>query len=148
MPSSSELVPTRAGSRPAFRSASICSLAWRDMEPWWARMGVTVAPAALKPRCWATPSRVIIALHPSSARPEASAASCSFSRSAVRSARRRLLQKISVVRCCLIKSSMGGMIKGQMEPPCRSRKSSTTVTTLRSRGFSYPASTMVTRRGR
>jgi hypothetical protein len=37
MPSSSELVATTAGSRPALRSSSISTRCSRLTEPWWAR---------------------------------------------------------------------------------------------------------------
>ena len=53
MPSSSELVATRAGSRPAFSSSSIASRCSRATLPWWAR---TRSSPAASLRRWASRS--------------------------------------------------------------------------------------------
>ncbi len=96
-----------------------------------------------------------------------SSSASSFSRRARRSARRRLLTKISVERCAFTSSSSSGYIAGQIErvraspstssatsgssggaPVPSSRMSSTGTITRRSSSLAAPASTIVTGRGR
>ena len=80
IPSSSELVATRHGSRPAFSSSSTFVRSSRASEPWWAR--------AISWR--ASPVAVLAVLR---------RAASSFRRSATRSAERRLLTKMIVELC-------------------------------------------------
>ena len=87
MPSSSDEVATRQGSSPAFRSSSIVVRSSRASEPWWAR---AISNGAASPG-WRLPS-----------------AASSLSRSASRSAARRLLTKTIVERCVRTSSSSSG----------------------------------------
>ncbi len=142
MPSSSDEVPTSAGRLPSFSARSNCSRASRLMLPWWARNGPVTAPVPWMPRPLTAPPSIIASAP--SALPERRLTYRSFSRSAARSAWRRLLAKISVVRWASIRSITRGMMAGQMLPPGRSLKSSTAVITFRSIALTMPASTMVT----
>ena len=136
MPSSRLLVATTAGSRPAFRSSSIrarCSLL---TEPWCARAigGGSGWPAA-------------------TARSRAISLTCAV----MRSARRRLLAKTRVVRCCSMRStscsSMCGQIDVRATEPAAlpeisvvapsSAMSSTGTRICRSHCFSLGGATMV-----
>ena len=81
IPSSSELVATRHGRSPDFSRSSTTSRSSRASEPWWARAidaGLSSSPAS------------------------------SFSRTASRSAARRLFTKMIVVRCACTSSSSSG----------------------------------------
>src|SRR5919201_1730999 len=91
MPSSSELVATRPRSVPALRASSTFKRCSREIEPWWARTsggasGSPIFSAASSLRRWAS-----------------------------RSARRRLLTKISVERWLSTSSSKRGYIDGHTE---------------------------------
>ena len=97
IPSSSDDVATRQGSSPAFSSSSIVVRSSRDSDPWWAR-----AIGSLGGRGGSS-------ARPGRASPTALAASLSsLSRSASRSAARRLLTKTIVDRCSRTSPSSSG----------------------------------------
>ncbi len=143
IPSSREAVATRAGRRPALRAPSISRRETLLMLPWWARMGSSPAasstlrstPVANIPVSAPTPSPFRRAARGTAPSPTFSSKRRSLRRSAVRSARRRLLQKTSVVRWESISCDTSGITAGQMELPGRWRKSSVTETTPTSRAF-------------
>ena len=108
IPSSSELVATRHGSSPAFSSSSTFVRSSRASEPWWAR-AISTARRRAVPR----PA-------PSSLR-----AASSFSRSATRSAERRLLTNTIVELCARTSSQQLGVDRRPDRPRAWTRRPAT-----------------------
>jgi len=144
MPSSSELVAISAGRRPDLSACSSPSRISRETLPWCARKGPPTRPVPIHPCPLGTPSTSSPSTDPGAISSSDSRAYCSLSRSARRSAARRLLVKTSVVSWRLISSSTQGTNEGQTEPPGRRLRSGTGVMTCRSIGLAAPASTTVT----
>ena len=112
-------VPTRPLSRPPLRSSSMISRCSRASDPWWAltSSGIACRRAASPGAAARRRTRRWCSRRPSGVSPRAMAscsAASSLSRVASRSARRRALTKMSVVRWARTSSSSSGCIDGQM----------------------------------
>ena len=117
MPSSSELVATTAGSRPALSSDSVRVRSARLIEPWCARARMVAAsrvsmPTAV-PDCAGTCAARSVAGSGTSS-PDRSAHT-SFIRAVSRSAPRRELVNTSVERCAATRSTTRSSTCGQMD---------------------------------
>ena len=132
MPSSRQLVATRAGRRPAFSSSSISRRCSRAMLPWWAR---TSSSPASSLRRWARRSarrRLLV---------KTMVLRCARMSSRIRGwIAGQMLVRISPPRT----GPPGCSSMGRTSP--RRAMSSTGTTTWISRGFRDPASTMATSR--
>ena len=106
IPSSSELVATRQGSSPALSSSSTLVRSSRASEPWWARAISRGARAASL--SFAAPLPLAAPLRSAAPLPSCRATASSFSRSATRSAERRLLTNTIVELCACTSSRSSG----------------------------------------
>ncbi len=117
MPSSSELVATTAGSRPALSSLSVRVRSARLIEPWCARARIVAASRVSTPTeapDWACTDAGCRAPGSGSSSPERSAQT-SFMRDVRRSAPRRELVKTSVDRWSATRSTTRSSTCGQID---------------------------------